>query len=97
MTNCRQCYSMQTMEGERMLMVIGGFGTAYAHFLGSNGRQLHSGLDELLYSETARMLRERGYDHFHWGRHNTTSNDKLLAFKSGFSLIAGSWLLYAGV
>ena len=73
-------------KGERMLMVIGGFGTAYAHFLGSNGRELSSGLDQFLYSETARILRERGYDRFHLGGGTTrASTDKLLAFKSGFS------------
>ena len=73
-------------NGERMLMVIGGYSTAYAHFLGSNGQSLHKGLDELLYSEAARMLREHGYERFHLGGGTTREpDDKLLAFKAGFS------------
>lgn len=79
-------YSATGDGGIRMLMVIGGYGTAYAHLLASNGLAMHSGLDEMLYSHAAWSLRESGYERFHLGGGLTSApDDRLLAFKAGFS------------
>jgi len=70
--------------GERLLMTIGGYGTAYAHLLASNGRALHTGLDEFLYYSAALALRDDGYERFHLGGGLTSDpHDSLLMFKAG--------------
>lgn len=69
----------------RILMVIGGYGTAYAHFLGSDGQCRDAGLDELLYFDVAQKLAAEGYMRFHLGGGlSSDDNDPLLAFKRGF-------------
>ena len=72
-------------QDKRALLTVGHGSTAYAHFLGSNGADLHEGLDELLYYNAAQVLAEK-YDRFHLGGGLTESvNDSLLFFKRGFS------------
>jgi lipid II:glycine glycyltransferase (peptidoglycan interpeptide bridge formation enzyme) len=72
--------------GERMLMTVGAFGTAYAHLLASNGEATGLGLDEMLYCEAAKMLANDGYQYFHLGGGRSSSyDDSLLLFKSGFA------------
>ena len=82
----RVFYASDSNDGARMLMVIGGYGTAYAHFLGSNGGSPRAGLDEALYCHAARILKWDGYQRFHLGGGTTRDDfDPLLAFKAGFS------------
>ena len=84
--NAKLFYVTNDEGGARILMVVGAYGTAYAHFLGSNGLSMQGGLDELLYCEAARWLREHDYEYFHLGGGLTDApDDPLLFFKSGFS------------
>ena len=61
----RVFYASDSNGGARMLMVIGGYGTAYAHFLGWNGGSPRAGLDEALYCHAAKILKWDGYQRFH--------------------------------
>lgn len=73
--------------GERALMTIGRPGhIAYAHFLGSNGKEHNGGLDERLYFMAADCLRRDGFWYLHLGGGLTDDpEDSLLQFKQGFS------------
>jgi hypothetical protein len=72
--------------GERMLMTVGAYGTAYAHLLASNGEATNIGIDEMLYVDAAKILRDDGYIRFHLGGGmSSAQDDPLLAFKSGFA------------
>lgn len=74
------------IPGHRALLVIGCKPTAYAHFLGSDGKCVRDGLDEFLYFSVARDLARQGFERFHLGGGLTErEDDSLLAFKSGFS------------
>lgn len=78
-------FLLRAARASRMLMVVGGYGTAYAHLLGSNGIDLHGGLDERLYFDVALTLRDDGYERFHLGGGMTDDpKDSLLMFKQGF-------------
>lgn len=85
-------------DGWRMLMVIGGYGTAYAHLLASNGESMRSGLDEKLYFDTAMMLRADGYKLFHLGGGlSQDESDTLLAFKRGLCQLEVTTFCYRQV
>ena len=80
-------FAMLPMVGiVRGLLTIGIGEVAYAHFLGSDGKCRHLGVDELLYFEAAVKLRELGFKFFHLGGGTTNEpDDSLFTFKSGFS------------
>ena len=83
----RVFYASDSNGGVRMLMVIGGYGTAYAHFLGSNGESPRAGLDEALYCHAAKIFKWDGYQRFHLGGGTTRDDfDPLLAFKADFAM-----------
>jgi hypothetical protein len=84
-------YELSTMRPngilQRSLLTVGTNGTAYAHFLGSDGESRREGLDDYLYFEAARDLRSHGFKRFHLGgdAETTAPTNSLLQFKSGFS------------
>lgn len=65
-----------------MLMVLHGYGKAYAHFLAGD----NVGLNDLLYYESMKYCRDVGCKTYFLGGGTTSdAGDTLLAYKSGFS------------
>lgn len=81
-------FTANLVGAHRALLVLHWGGTAYAVFLGSNGKHPDLGLDDLLYFDAALELRTCGVHRFVLGGGLTSSpDDTLLAFKSGLGKI----------
>lgn len=75
-----------TLATEAMLLMIHGYGKAYAHFIAGDGLSGGSGIGDLLYFEGMKYCRDIGCKTYFLGGGTTAdADDPLLAYKSGFS------------